>query len=355
MANVGSFTTEIRKWALTPYYFARLFSAAKSFEANPLIGSVRLNELGLHSARVAIAHRRADARRAKLAHLVSASDREAFERDGFVVRRDFLPKAVFEQLVADVKAYHGALEERIWGETINRKILIDSAVTAQMPALKALLNSPEWLNLIAYVGGCRSTPLVYVQSLFRQGGEIDPQTRLHCDTFHPTTKAWLYLTDVRENEGAFTCVPGSHKLTPEKLEWHRRTSLSAKDSDDRETREGSFRVEPSQLAEMRLPQPVQLAVPANTLVVADTSGFHARGPSVAGSLRVEIWGLGRRQPFLSWGGVEPWSSETLGSMASATLSLRDRLNMKSRHWKKRVGVSAFDIGVDATPQRLPEG
>src|SRR5947209_9004121 len=167
-------------------------------------------------------------------------------------------------------------------------------MTAKAPALKALLKSPEWRNLISYVGACASAPIVYILSLYRQGGAIDPQTRLHCDTFHSTTKAWLYLTDVRENEGAFTYVPGSHRLTPQKLDWQHEMSLGASASEDQETREGSFRIEPSDLGTLGLPQPVQLAVPANTLVVADTSGFHARGPSVAGSLRVEIWALGRR-------------------------------------------------------------
>jgi hypothetical protein len=44
-------------------------------------------------------------------------------------------------------------------------------------------------------------------------------------------------------------------------------SLQAKASKDKETREGSFRIEASELGALGLPQPVQLAVPANTLVV----------------------------------------------------------------------------------------
>ncbi len=331
------------KWALMPLYFSQLFTAAKSFEANPLIGSAKLNALGLHKTRVAVAYRRAAARRAKLANLVSAEDRAAFECDGFVVKRNFLPDAEFEQLIAQIKAHRCTLEERMWGETVNRKITVDATTVKKIPALKKVLNSSEWRNLIDYVGGCSSTPIVYIQTLFRRGGAIDPQTRLHCDTFHSTTKAWLFLTDVRENEGAFTYVPGSHKLTPQKLEWQHRTSLRAAESDDKETREGSFRVDPSELSALGLPQPVQLAVPANTLVVADTSGFHARGPSIAGALRVEIWALGRRQPFLSWGGVEPWTSETLGSLVTASQKLRDLLKLKSSHWKYRSNATAFDV------------
>ena len=337
------------KWALMPLYFGQLFTAAKSFESNPLIGSARLNALGLHKTRVAVAYKRAQVRRAKLANLVSAEDCAAFERNGFVVKHNFLPQLEFDRLLTQIKAHRCTLEERQWGETVNRKITVDSATVKKIPALKQVLHSPEWRHLIDYVGGCSSTPIVYIQTLFRRGGAIDPQTRLHCDTFHSTTKAWLFLTDVHENEGAFTYVPGSHKLTPQKLEWQHRTSLWAAESNDKETREGSFRVDPSELAPLGLPEPVQLAVPANTLVVADTSGFHARGPSIAGALRVEIWALGRRQPFLSWGGVEPWTSEALGSLVTASQKLRDLLKMKSSHWKYRANATAFDVdgAIDA--------
>ncbi len=326
------------KWLLYPVYFTQLFTGAKSFEANPLIGSQRLNAMGLHKARVALAYRCTEARRARLGSLVSADDRSAFERDGFVVKRDFLPPVEFERLLAEIKAYKGLSEEREWGETVNRKYILDSATTAKMPAVGKVINSRDWRNLIAYVGGCASTPLFYIQTLIRRGGEVDPQTHLHLDTFHSTCKAWLFLTDVRPNEGAFTYVPGSHRLTQQKLEWLHKQSLEAARCGDKETREGSFRIKASDLPALNLPQPVKLAVPANTLVVADTSGIHARGPSKPNTMRVEIWALGRRQPFLTWGGVEPWTSEVLASFVRLAESFR-----KNSPWKKRSGASAFDV------------
>ena len=56
-------------------------------------------------------------------------------------------------------------------------------------------------------------------------------------------------------------------------------SLAAQHSPDGETRQGSFRADPDDLKTLGLPEPRIFAVPANTLVVADTFGFHARGPS----------------------------------------------------------------------------
>lgn len=49
-----------------------LFTAAKSFEDNPVLASRWLNRAGLHTARVTWAHRVAASRRARSAHLVSA-------------------------------------------------------------------------------------------------------------------------------------------------------------------------------------------------------------------------------------------------------------------------------------------
>src|SRR5271166_4931353 len=95
----------------TPVWIAQLFTGTKSFEQNPVIGSRILNQWGLHGARVALAHRLASARRARLAELISIRDREDFDRDGFVVRRDFLPPDQFATLVAQVKAYRGDLRE----------------------------------------------------------------------------------------------------------------------------------------------------------------------------------------------------------------------------------------------------
>jgi hypothetical protein len=56
------------------------------------------------------------------------------------------------------------------------------------------------------------------------------------------------------------------------------------------------------------------------------------------------------------GGLEPWSSEALWSLVSASQRLRDRLNMKSRHWAYRFDVSAFDLGDQTeTPQLSAAG
>lgn len=333
--------------AMTPLWAPQLLTAAKSFERNPLIGSRQLNRCGLHIARVSAAHRLAAARRRRLAALVSPADRQDFARDGFMIRRDFLPAAEFAALLGEIGRYRGGLREIAEGDTLLRKVALSPVTLTALPTLGRLLRSAQWRGLIRYVGSRDAEPVVWIQSILRHAceGPPDPQTTLHADTFHPTVKAWLFLTDVAADGGPFVYVPGSHRLTPERLAWERRMSLVAAHSTDAATRQGSFRIERDELPVLGLPEPRAFAVPANTLIVADTFGFHARGPSAARSLRAEIWAYGRRSPFVPWTGLDPWTSAALARRSLVGWQLGDFLEqagIKAQPWRARSGVSALD-------------
>ena len=152
-------------------------------------------------------------------------------------------------------------------------------------------------------------PMVYLQTILSgaRPGPPDPQTDLHTDTFHPTVKAWLFLNDVAADAMPFVYVPGSHLLTPQRLDWERRMAIAASGGPPQNPHKLVRAIAPETLAALGLPPPQAIAVPANTLVVADTFGFHARGPSARPTTRVEIWAMGRRNPFLPWAGFDPWA------------------------------------------------
>src|ERR1700742_2365873 len=80
-------------WLLTPFHVAALATGAKSFRDNPVIGSPTLNRAGLHIARVRLATAMAEWRRGRLAELIPENDRKAFERDGFILKPNFLPES----------------------------------------------------------------------------------------------------------------------------------------------------------------------------------------------------------------------------------------------------------------------
>ena len=105
-------------------------------------------------------------------------------------------------------------------------------------------------------------------------------------------------------------------------------------------------ISPTVLPELGLPPPQAISVPANTLVVADTFGFHARGPSARPTSRVEIWAIGRRNPFLPWTGLDPWSIAALGLRKPIfywkSVDLLESVGLGHQRWRARGSLSAFD-------------
>jgi hypothetical protein len=236
-----------------------------------------------------------------LSRALAADERARFDRDGYVVCPEFLPPSLFGALEAQVRALRTDVRERPEGSTLLRKIPIDAAVLGAVPALGALRDDARFRAWLAYGEGHRVPPHLYLQTVTQRpgrGGATDPQCSLHRDTFHPTVKAWLYLTDVPETAGPLVYVPGSHVLNPARLEWERRKSVAA--CLDPSERFSSFRVDPGELAALGYGSPRPLAVRANTLIVADTFGFHARGTSQTRSVRAEVWAIGKRSPFVSY-------------------------------------------------------
>jgi len=325
------------RYLLLPWWLAQLPTGAKAFCDNPIIGSPTLNRWGLHVGRVRLAAALAGSRRRRLRHLISDQDRTLFERDGFVLKRSFLPPDAFAALRRQVFGYHGRAREMLQGDTITRRIALDPLALRAMPAVAALLANREWRGLMRYVGSFDSEPIGYIQTILSHVNDSvpDPQTALHADTFHPTVKAWLFLTDVAEDEGPFVYVPGSHRMTRERLAWEKDRSVRASKELDRLSSRGSLRVRREELSELGLPEPRTFAVPANTLVVADTSGFHARGLSARPSRRIEIWTYGRRNPFLPWVGLDPLSLPGIAERrAPLAWAFRDRLHhIIGQPWK----------------------
>lgn len=310
-----------------PFWALQLASGAKSFRDNPLIGSRRLNEMGLHSTRVRLAHHLAWRRRAKLARLISPQHRAAFDAQGYVAIENFLPAARFASLHDKVLGHEAPAREMLQGDTITRRIAIDPSFMKAVPELRTLLDSPEWAGLLRYVSSFDIEPLYYIQTILplRADAPPDPQTAFHADTFHPTMKAWYFLNDVAEDEGPLTYVPGSHKLTPERLAWEEEMSLRGSAAMDRLSARGSFRIDRDGLDRLGLGPARRFAVPANTLVVVDTNGFHARAQSLKPSKRMEIWAYSRRNPFIPWIGLDPLSFPGIAERRVPALwALRDR-------------------------------
>lgn len=337
------FTSErlgrIARWLRAPFWLLAMFTGAKSFADNPVLGSRRLNRAGLHVWRVRTAHAVAWSRRRRVARSLPVELRDEFDRNGFIVIPNFLPTQEFRELQASI--FGTELPSRVHqqGDTLTRRVAVDPDLRRRFPQLDRLLDSSRWSGIMDYIAGSRSEPLYYIQTILggAADGPPDPQLQLHADTFHPSLKAWLFLTDVGEDGRPLIYVAGSHRATPARLEWERGKSITVLTEGDRLSQRGSLRISSDELGELGLPQPTRFAVPANTLVAIDTFGFHARADSDRQTQRAEIWAYGRRSPFLPWTGAgllswRPIADRRTGWM-NAFLDWADRHGLVKQHWK----------------------
>ena len=319
-----------------------LLSGAKSFRDNAVIGSRRLNQLGLHVGRIRLADALTDQRRARLGRQLSAADRAHYAEHGYLIRENLLPADQFEALRQEVYGNSWPLLEMGQGSTITRRVVLNRAeLRSSHPTLEQLLADAEIRRLIRYVAGTGAEPIFSLQAILSglPSATADPQTHLHADTFHSIAKAWFFLHDVDAGAGPFAYVPGSHRMTPARLAWEKQQSLGAAKHPIKYHARGSFRVSDADLQAMGLPPARRFAVKANTLVVADTRGFHGRTPSEQPGCRVEIYASLRRNPYLPWNGLDPLSlpgiSGRIGSLQQAALERLAQLGLARMPWVPR--------------------
>ncbi|MEM7268646.1 MAG: phytanoyl-CoA dioxygenase family protein [Pseudomonadota bacterium] len=286
-------------------WVAGVLGAEKSFVANPILGNATLNKWGLHRTRVALAARMAALRRSMMWG-ISGEDRAAYDRDGFVIKENYLPDNVFKCLCDEVHSGPLPAREMRQGQTVTRMIPLTLATRTRLPVATQVAWDSSLNRLTGYVAGRTGAPIHFIQTVIAEASDrkADPQTALHADTFHSTSKFWLFLHNVEIEDGPFMFAPGSHKLTPERLAWEYEQSLTARAEKRAHHSYGSFRASADLMESFGYREPLQVAVPANTLVVADTYGFHSRSPSSRPTIRTEIHGHLRRAPFPPWNGLD---------------------------------------------------
>ena len=290
----------MRKFLSNVGWLAGVAGSDKSFRQNPILGNPRYNEMGLHRKRVETAARFAKNRRARMARSLPSEDVAQLAKNGFIEKYPALPDETFRALRRELMETPLPSREMRQGPTTTRM----AALTQAVPLARRFATGKEVRRLMSYTAGRAGAPVVFLQTVIAEAAkdEADPQTALHSDTFHATAKMWLFLEDVGEDDGPFAYVPGSHSLTDERLEWEFQQSLTARDDPRLHHTLGSFRIEESELAALGYGPPRRFAAKANTLILADTYGFHRRTPSVKDNTRIELHGHLRSNPFVPWNG-----------------------------------------------------
>lgn len=289
-----------------PLWLLELFTSAKSFQDNPLIGSPRLNKLGLHTSRMVVSHGVMNLRMWLLSAKISEADRKSYRQHGYILKENYLPDADFQAIEQEIRQWQGETRSFHQGDTETRRSLLDPETLEQLPHTAKLLADRNFQRLLQYANGHQRLPFFNIERI-NNGVQLnktsDPQKTLHSDTFHPTMKFWLYLDDVDEHNGPFTYIPDSNRLTHKRLRWEYIASQSAYKQPDRLAARGSFRFSAADRETIGLQPPRAFTVQKNTLLIANTFGLHGRGQAIPGSTRLALWGMGRTNPFVPFPGT----------------------------------------------------
>jgi len=294
-----------------------ILTSQKNF-SDQWVGHQKLNQLGLHTARMRLAAFAVAARRVQIAWR-TGKWRAQFARDGFIKVENFLPEDDFARLqkeVSDISEQtrqqtpyaqnmkpgfgkpinHDWGVDRFDGGTLNRFIATDRAT---MPETYAFTKNKMLQTLCRTIVGLPLRPSnvrIYELVHGNETANHDLQKDFHRDTFFTAMKFWYFIDPVTLDNGPFIYVPGSHKLTANRLEWEHQQAMTAVNRSTA-TQGGSFRITQAEMTAMGLPDPVTMTVPANTMLMADTLGFHRRGDAKPGTSRLSIYSSNRPAPF----------------------------------------------------------
>jgi hypothetical protein len=284
-----------------------MMEAARFFTSRKVIRAPVLNALGAQPMRVVFARAWLRARKALMRRPDMLQIARDVQQHGFGTINDFLPAA---ELVALREQCGGAMagpDPRAGllqhGPTARYGLNVDAAADS-VPLAQAFCSRPDLLDLLSYLEGKRIQPALVNRVVERviqgDGPALDPETELHSDTYYSTHKIWLYLTDVTMDCAPMVFVPDSQRLDGRLLAGMYRHSRRC-------FTEGlamSRRVPRSEVEERGLQEKI-MVVPANTLLVANTFGYHRRVRGIPGKDRLAIHMSVRSQPFLFWTSATP--------------------------------------------------
>ncbi len=217
--------------------------------------------------------------------------------NGLLVWQDFLPADEFEALSAELSRL--LVKENQWPS--NREDLFQSHPLKQfgpstLPETYKFFSNAT-LRQILEAAEKRVLAKLHTKAaiqLIKYGPGNDPQTKLHSDTWFNTHKIWFYLDDVEIKDGPLIYVKKSHRLTLTQLVYVYRSCRR----NDR--RQGSRSISEAELARQALRE-TAITCPRNTLVIANTYGYHRRLPRSAGGKRLSLHVALRDNPFVVYG------------------------------------------------------
>tara|TARA_R110001592_G_scaffold4932_1_gene27248 strand:- start:150 stop:1178 length:1029 start_codon:yes stop_codon:yes gene_type:complete len=288
---------------------------------NKFVYNETLNNKGLHVYRSLLANRIYEER-----NYSNSKEVQSLNDKGYVIIDNFLSDKEFNKLTI--------LHEQL-KETYNGKRSGTSCIIGKKDLIKFWMGNPQYFQLIKECAHIKHLingdlyqgyPQSKIQYLKHMPISDDGQKKMHSDVFYPIIKSWIYIEDIGPSQGAFEYVPHSNLYTKNRMIWDNENS-KIKRGDKLwkrrvnqkymynnqgmitgiriEGKHGAFRVyensseveENNEIQRLGFNEVKSFHAPKNTLVIANTHGFHKRGLGTIGSFRSSFWTQYRPKAF----------------------------------------------------------
>jgi hypothetical protein len=231
---------------------------------------------------------------------------EALDRDGCVKIPDFLPPEAFTKVRAEYDASRSEQKYEVWVVEDNGVVEEQLDLGPRREAFPAVYSEIVGSSTLqSIVRSALRRPLVEPRVSSRRWsrppdppsargfGHVVGANYIHADMHFPTFKAWLYLNDIDESNGAFRFALGSHRMTLGRLAYEYEASIRVAANRHEGVDEGAPYAlvrapTPRQAALIGLAECTPIVGRANTLVIANTQGFHQQGEFQLGVVREAI-------------------------------------------------------------------
>lgn len=288
---------------LTLRSFAKNLPIVRGFRHAPkyFTGSVAANRIGLQVMRVLGKHLIWRLRQRPIPAAIRPYVDE-LETQGVMAIPDFLTPQQYDEVMTEFRSIESDLVFRPVPFYAHMRQLEQGRIHAaslpinadpRLPAMKRhLVANPLLLAIVAGISRVRiktiaNGSLDIYQLTDDTAPDNDVETVMHADLHSPTIKAFYYLNDVDETNGAFVYAKGSAKLSLARLRHEydisvREAKLRRGDTDipvDALGVRGPNKrnaVRPNHARALGLTE-TRICGKANTLIIANNVGFHRRG------------------------------------------------------------------------------
>tara|TARA_B100000795_G_scaffold16376_1_gene10958 strand:+ start:1148 stop:2056 length:909 start_codon:yes stop_codon:yes gene_type:complete len=227
---------------------------------------------------------------------------DELENKGYLIFDEFLKKEEFNKLKLyyqknlenDVSSQEDRYRDRI---SISQRIANKQALNKIAdPWYEIILKNNDLGKIIEFVTAKKLCNMknssIYFEKLFQTNDKKDlpqdPQNYFHRDTFYTSLKFIYYMDDILIEDGPFSYVEKSNKISKWKIKTEFFGSLKRNNKNLRET---SVKLDFSKHKIMNF------CLKENSLILVDVSGFHRRLPTKINKGRETIRFSSREHPF----------------------------------------------------------